>query len=90
MTDQEKQRNIEIEFISTRRTILRSDLCEGDCIGFPARENGTGTRLQVGIIKSFIADSTNQKATVVLMDGRHIPLNWIRHRIKSNQIELTK
>ncbi len=78
----------EFEFIPVESTILRSSLNEGDCIGYFFGDDYP--QIHVGVIKSFIADTKNQKAIVVLTDEKHIPLHKIRHRIKSNKIELTK
>ena len=70
------------------RTILRQNLNVGDCIGYLIGEDYT--TIHIGIIKSFISNSIIEKSTIVLTDGKHVPIEKIRHRIKSNQIELTK
>lgn len=89
MTEKEKMPNIKkIEYFPRERTILREDIQLGDCIGYFF--DSTCTDLRIGIIESFIADTKSQKAIIVLTDGKHIPLNRVYHRLKSNQIELTK
>lgn len=73
--------------IPIEKTMLRSELQSGDCIAFYIDDDSF---LRLGIIDKFITDSKNSKSTVVLVDGRHVPIEKIRQRIKSNEIHLTK
>lgn len=87
MTDYEKPLKLKFPSIGADKTISQRDLVEGDCIAFFYL---TDDNLQLGIIKSFIGNSNTLKSTVVLTDGRHIPIERVHHRIKSNHIEYTK